>query len=443
MRRIFGDYAYSDDPRSTCWWNETCEMPAGDGDSPPDRVDVAIIGGGFTGLSAALRLAEEGTSVALFEAITLGWGASGRNGGFCCLGGSKAGDAELDARYGKDARLEYRRGEKAAVEHVAALIEQLDLDVDRHSNGETELAHRPKDMLALRRSAAAVRENYGVEAEVIEKPELERHGMNGGPFFGALSIPIGFGLNPRKYLAGLLKEARRRGARLFERMPVTRLDQDALGHLLQIAGGKVRADHVLIATNGYSCEDMPPWLAARYMPAQSNVLVTRPLSEEELAAQGWTTDQASYDTRNLLHYFRLMPDRRFLFGMRGTLLSSPTAEVRAQRKMRAEFEAMFPAWAHVESPYMWSGLVSLARNKLPYVGPVPKMESVWTAMCYHGNGVAMGSFSGTLAAEMILGRPADACPRIMRNALAQFPLGAARRALMPPLYAKLLIEDSC
>ncbi|MGD9294820.1 MAG: FAD-binding oxidoreductase, partial [Roseobacter sp.] len=203
----------------------------------------------------------------------------------------------------------------------------------------------------------------------------------------------------------------------------------------------VTARRIIVATNGYASENMPDWLAGRYMPAQSTVLVTRPLTPSELAAQGWTTDQMSYDSRNLLHYFRLMPDRRFLFGMRGGLRTGPTPEAVARRKVRADFEAMFPAWAGVESPNAWSGFVCLARNKLPFVGALPGMENAWTAMCYHGNGVAMGSYCGKLVADLVLEKENADCPAVMRRPLARFPFGAARRILMPPLYAALKLGD--
>ncbi|WP_083825494.1 FAD-dependent oxidoreductase [Roseobacter litoralis] len=102
---------------------------------------------------------------------------------------------------------------------------------------------------------------------------------------------------------------------------------------------------------------------------------------------------------------------------------------------------MFPAWTNVEAPNMWSGMVSLARNKLPYVGEIPASKGIWTAMCYHGNGVAMGSYAGKLVADMVLGRATGECPEVMCKPLTKFPLGRARRILMPPVYAQLMLQD--
>lgn len=177
------------------------------------------------------------------------------------------------------------------------------------------------------------------------------------------------------------------------------------------------------------------------MPGQSTVLVTRKLSESELSNQGWTSDQMSYDTRNLLHYFRLMPDRRFLFGMRGALHASPRAEAKARAKTRLHFERMFPAWSHVENSNSWSGFVNLARKKLPFVGALPSNNGIWAAMCYHGNGIAMGSYAGQMVADLVLNGNTPQYPEIIQRPLGKFPLGPARRLLMPPLYAGLTIRD--
>ena len=206
MKRIFSSYAYGAGPRAGCWWDETCDVQDFPKLETDIACDVAIVGAGFTGLNAALYLAEAGVNVVVIDAQNVGWGASGRNGGFCCLGGAKASDMMLDKRFGKDGRLAYRGVEKNAVAHVDALINWLGIDVDRHSVGETELAHRPRHMATLVASAERVAENYGVTPTLLEARELAGVGM-GGSFHGAMTIPVGFALNPRKYIAGLARAA--------------------------------------------------------------------------------------------------------------------------------------------------------------------------------------------------------------------------------------------
>ncbi|MAY86124.1 MAG: FAD-dependent oxidoreductase [Pseudooceanicola sp.] len=438
MKRIYPEYAYGAGPRSPCWWDETADAPYWPMLKGEDTVDVGIIGGGFTGVSAALHLARAGLSVAVIEANDPGWGASGRNGGFCCVGGSMVKDRALAARYGHETAAAYWQAEIDAVHLAESLINTLGIDCDRHSKGETQLAHRPRDMTRLRAKAEAMAGGTGPQPVLTEAADLESLGIS-GPFYGALTNPVGFGLNPRKYLFGLAKAAEEAGARFYRQSPVRRAVRSGNAWLLHSTRGSVRCAQVIVATNGYSSEAMPTWLAGRYMPAQSNVLVTRPLTQSELDSAGWTSDQVCYDTRGLLHYFRLMPDRRFLFGMRGGLMSSAEAEKRARARTRADFERMFPAWKNVESPNMWSGMVCLARNLTPFAGPVPDQPGMFAGLAYHGNGVAMGTYTGKLLAGLVQDR--DEVPQVMATRMEKFPLGPIRRLLMPPFYIARALAD--
>ncbi len=439
MTRIHHAGAYA--PLTGCYWQDSVAAPDWPVLEGCHRTEVAIIGGGFTGLSAAYHLARDGVGVTVLEAEAPGWGASGRNGGFCCLGGAKASDRALRARFGEDERRAYRRAERAAVDLVDGLLQHLDLEVDRHSEGETLLAHRRRDADGFTDEIAAIEADYGVTPQVLRKEELAQHGLN-GPFHGALTVPVGFGLNPRKYLFGLAEAAQAAGAHLHAHSAVTGMTRTGRRKQLRTANGTVTADTVIIATNGYSHEDLPPWMAARTMPMQSSAMVTRPLSRDEMAAQGWISAQMAYDTRNLLHYFRLMPNGRFLFGMRGGLRATPGAEARARAALRRDFDAMFPAWAHVEATHTWSGLVCLTRDLTPYIGPVPDLPGVFAGFAYHGNGVAMGSYAGALLADLVQEKTPDTpYPAPLRTPPARFPLGRLRLWLMQPAFWAFALRD--
>jgi len=441
MRRIYPDFAYSEAPRAGCWWDKTCDAPDREALKGEARADVVIIGAGFTGLSAALNLAQAGVKAVVLEAKRVGWGASGRNGGFCCLGGGMLEDAALDRKFGREGRKDWRSAEMAAIRLVEEFITNRGVDVDRHSQGETQLAHRPRDFDDMRRKRDYYAENYGVEARLTEARDLAAEGMTAG-FHGAVTVPIGFGLNPRKYVTALARAAEDAGAQIFHNSPVLRITRHGGGYVVSTPEGRIQNERVIIATNGYSSEDLPNWLAARYMPTQSSVIVTRPLTEAERAAQGWTSHQACYDSRHLLHYFRLMPDNRMLFGVRGGLLSTPGSEARALRRARADFEEMFPAWRHVETPHGWSGMVCIARNRMPFVGEVPQQPGMFAGLCYHGNGVAMASYSGALLADLVQRKaPSRLYPKPMRKPLARFELGRFRRVVMPFAYAGFALSD--
>ncbi|MCM2562861.1 FAD-binding oxidoreductase [Lutimaribacter sp. EGI FJ00015] len=443
MRRIFSDHAYGPAPVQGSYWaetvpDETLMRPPATGDL---RSDVAVIGAGFTGLSAALHLAKAGADVIVLDAQHPGWGASGRNGGFCCLGGAKADDALLRRRFGEPARADWRRTEADAIKLVDDLLQTHGINADTHSNGETLLAHSPAALREIETGSANVNRDYGVTPTLHDAKDLEGLGLS-GPFHGGITVPLGFGLNPRKYLSGLLKAAEAAGARVFGTSPVTSVTEGSDTHGLGLPKGRVLAKRLVLATNGYSSENVPDWMAARYMPAQSSVLVTRPLSEDEKQAAGWTSAQMAFDSRYLLHYFRLMPDGRFLFGRRGGLTSSAGADRAAIRTTRAHFDAMFPAWAKVETPYNWSGMVCLSAGLVPFCGPIPNMPGAFAGFAYHGNGVAMGSYAGALLADLALGKaPQRRYPRVMQGPAKRFPLGRFRRALMPAIYAAAGVRD--
>ncbi len=400
--------------------------------------DVAIVGAGFTGLSAALHLAEAGVDVVVLDAEHPGWGASGRNGGFACLGGAKASDWQIARRYGADGLAEFRQVQRSAIDLVADLLDRHAIDADRHSDGEVILAHRPRDMAHLSIAAMGIAAAYGVTPRLIPKSEMSAEGLVADGVHGALHLPIGFALNPQKYVLGLADAARRAGARIFGQSPVTKVTSGD-GHRLTTPCAEVRVKRLIIATNGYSSDNLPDWLAGRYLPVQSNVIVTRTLTEAEISA-GWNSDLMAYDSRNLLHYFRLLPERRFLFGMRGGIRSDADAQARMRKIIRRDFESMFPTWSRIETPYFWSGLACLARDLTPYVGPLGDRENAYTSIAYHGNGVAMASYSGALLAGLITGRP-PALPTVMKGPLRKYPVARWRRHLLRPAYAWYAIKD--
>ena len=194
---------------------------------------------------------------------------------------------------------------------------------------------------------------------------------------------------------------------------------------------------MLLATNAYSDEAVPRWIGGRLLPALSRMLITRPLTVDERAAQGWTGFDLASDTRNLLHYFRLLPDGRFLFGGRGGTDLSPAGLERAMATLRARFERMFPVFAHAEIERSWSGLVCLALRRVPYVGPIDRMPGGYAALAYHGNGVAFGSYAGRLVADLMAGVDGAArrVPRIVARPLRRFPLPLLRRIYLKAAYS--------
>ena len=436
MKRLYEPYAYSDDARADCFWQlPAYDWPRIDGDL---NTEVAVIGAGYTGLSAALHLAQAGAQVTVLDMQRPGWGASGRNGGFCCAGGAKMSPGTMAKRYGEAATTAYYAAERAAVDLVAELLDAHGIAAETHSDGELLLAHNAGHVAQLHHEAAEW-QALGLGAEIIPKEALAERGMSGAEFHGAMHLKLGFALNPALYAHGLALAAQTAGADIRADSPVTQIIPGGQGYVLDTPQGRITAQKLILATNGYSAEDVPDWLRGRYLPVQSNILVTRVLTDDERRAQGWTTDLMGYDTRHLLHYFRLLPDGRFLIGTRGNVAASAQGQDAMRAKTRADLARMFPAWAEVETPHFWSGLLCLTRRLTPYAGPLGDWDNAWTGLGYHGNGVAMGTWTGARLADMALGR-GDA-GKVHATPLARFPLGRARRLLLQGAYWTYQLQD--
>ena len=446
MTRLYEAAAYATGPESadgTNYWRTTVDpedTPSRTGDA---GCETAVIGAGVTGLNAALHLAREhGQDVIVLDAQDVGFGASGRAGGFCCLGGARLSEDAIEARLGTQEAARWFRAERAAVDLVAETLEREGIDADTHSDGETLLAHSPGNAKALRDGLAATERRYGLRPVYHDTGDLAARGMGGAGFHGGVTIPAGFALNPLKYTLGLAAAARGAGVDIRTQCPVTALDARTDGVTLTTPTGRITARRVIVATNGYSSDDLPVQLHDRFLPVQSSILVTRPITPGERAAQGWSSHQMCYDTRHLLHYFRLMPDGRMLFGLRGAVKAGPAAQSRARARARRDFDRMFPAWRTVETPHFWSGLLAFSRSFLPFAGRLDPDAPVFGALAYHGNGIAMGSLAGREIARIAVGEAGPgALPEATRAPMRRFGLGRYRRWSLAAAYPAYRIKD--
>ncbi len=394
--------------------------------------EVAIVGGGFTGLSAAIELARQGIDIRLLEAGPIGWGASGRNGGFACIGSHKLSYASMIKTYGLDETKSFYGAMRDSIDVVAGNCAEFGIDAWRNGQGEVTLAHRPNRFDELRADQDFLRKIFGDATDLLTQDELRQQGLSGPHFHGGLKGQHGFGVHPLNYLRGLAQAACKFGANLHPNSRVTRWEERGGRHHLYTDKGTVSAKRVLIATNGYTSETLSRYHAGRLLPALSNIIVTRELTEGEKREQGWTSSTMAYDSRNILHYFRLLPNNRFLFGGRGGTDSSSAAASSYRKQITTKFHHLFPAWSQVEITHFWRGFVCLSYDLVPYVGPLNDSKTVWTSLAYHGNGVAMGSWCGKAVAHMMTGKASNKeMPAVLTRRLAKFPLSMFR-----PLYLK-------
>lgn len=389
------------------WWEDSA--PALDADTTPlegdASCDIAIIGAGYTGLSAALRLAgTHNVDVRVVEAGEPGFGAAGRNGGFCCIPATKLSWTQVIRRVGVDEAKRFMASQIEAIETVRELLESHAIDADYAGHeGELLLAHSGWASLGLATEAKLLRDTFGFDVKRFMKSELPDIGADGPGFISGMLSPYGFGLHPLKYLRGLADAVVKAGVPIHAASPVTEIKQEREGYRLITPRGEIASNQVIVATNGYTNEAVIRDLAYRTLPVISSVLVTRPMTDAEYDAQGFSTRIMSYDSRNLLHYFRRLPDNRFLFGGRGGTDGSIEGLKASRQAIRETFDKYFPEWKNVETTHEWSGLACIMRNRQPFIGTIDWKKKMWGALGYHGNGVATGTWSGKMVADMAVG----------------------------------------
>ncbi len=379
--------------------------------------DLAIIGGGFTGLSAALHAAGAGLDVVLLEASRVGFGASGRNGGQVHPG-QRLDQDTLEAMLGRD---------RARVLWDLAL-ESVDLTLDlarRHApeagyvSGIIEADHKPRFVPHSHAYARKLREEYGYDKiRPLSREELRE--LVGSPAYHGGTLDMGGGhLHPLRYAFGLARAAAAAGARLFENSRVTKVAEgDPV--TLTTDRARIRARHLLWACNGY-LGHLEPRIAARVMPINNFIIATEPL--DEATARGLIRDNhAVADSKFVINYYRLSEDRRMLFGGGESYGYRFPADIAA--KVLKPMLEIYPQLRDVRIDYAWGGTLGITLKRLPHfarLGP-----NVLTASGYSGHGVALATLGGKLAAEALAGQ-AGRFDIMADLPSPRFPGGAALR----------------
>ena len=436
MSRIYEKPAYDTTIFPPSNWAQTINLPTTVTNHSGDfKSDIVIIGGGFTGLNAALELKEKfNQNVTVLDAGPIGWCASGRNGGFACMGGTKKTFQSLLKKFGHTQTTEVLNCQLEAVKQVKANLFNYDIDADKVDGGELLFAHSQKSVETIKNDATFMKNELNFESTFLEKEGLKKLGIASPEAYAGVLNPNSFGLNPLKYVIGLKKDFNF----IYE---TSVLDIKIYNGRISITttNGTICADKLIIATNGYSSDDIPSKLRGAYLPVLSSIIVTRPLTKEERERQGWTSQITSYDTRNLLHYVRLLPDNRFLFGARGGIKADQKAQLINQKKSRREFERMFPAWTDVKTEFYWSGLVCLTADFLPFIGPID--HNIFCSLGYHGNGVTTASLAGRQIAQIAMAESPNHLPGIYKRPLKKFPLPNFRRIALRLGYLGARTQD--
>lgn len=398
----------NNDYERRAYWHATMPVLHGRaGRQLPDTVDVAIVGGGYTGVAAARKLALQGAKAVLLEARTLGWGASTRNGGIVHPG-FKWGPQALTKRWGAATARAIYAESLEAVDFVFGLIRDNDIDAELRPSGWLELAWGPGHAAAFPEEAAALND-FGARARVVEKHQL-RTEIGTAAYHGGLAIDPGGVLHPGKWFAGLVGMAERAGADLHEATPVRSIRKQGDGRfVVETARGAILARDVLVATNGYT-DGAAPSVRRRIVPIGSYIIATEPLPED-LAQELSPTGRAYFDTKNFLSYWHVSADRRLIFGGRVSFLE--TSIDRTARLLFRRMLEVHPQVAGYRVAYSWGGNVAMTFDRMPHIG---RLGGIMHAVGYSGTGVLMSTYLGTRAAEWLGGGEAPALAKL------RFPL---------------------
>lgn len=383
------------------------------------QADVCILGAGYTGLSAALELAEAGYRVIVLEAERIGWGASGRNGGQAIVGYG----CEQDTLERLVGRADARRLFDFSREGMALMRDRIHRQAIACDwrDGHASVPIKPRQEQALKRWQAHMAEHYDYPMEWWDREQL-RAQLASDRYLGAIYDPLSGHLHPLEYAFGLARAALAAGVRIFEHSRVVRLERGA-APVLHTDAGRVRCEFAVLAGNAW-LRGVAPELESRIMPVGTYIGATAPLGEARARAL-IRNDMAVADVNWALDYFRLSRDHRLLFGGRASYSTLPPPNLRGT--MARRMRRVFPQLADVDIEYVWGGYVDISLNRAPHWGRLA--PNVYFAQGFSGHGVASTGLAGKVIADAIRGQAErlDAFARIPHR---PFPGGRLLRTPM-------------
>ena len=381
------------------YWHTTVQMPDDSNLTPlPEKVDVAILGGGFTGLSAARTLAKRGVKVAVLEANTIGWGASSRNGGMT-LTGLKPSMHTVIKQYGRDVARRLFQCSLDAVDTVEQVVREENIDCGFARRGHLLAANKPKQYATLQQEVEFMEKEFNHKVHIVPR-EQQRAEIGTDVYYGALVDEVSGGLNPAQYVVGLARAAEAAGATLHAGARVTSLRRPhgaGKKFIVETERGVVHAENVLVGTSGYT-GNVTKNLQRKIIPIGSFIIATEKLSDE-LANELSPKKRMIFDYKHYLNYFRLW-DNRMIFGGRAAFFpENPKTIRRSAEILQREMIAVYPQLKDTKIEYVWGGTLDFAFDMMTHVG---EMDGIYYSLGYAGHGVAMASHLGKTVAEAIM-----------------------------------------
>lgn len=383
------------------WWQ--AGAPVRTRASLPDSVDAAVVGGGYAGLSAALELARGGARVAVLEKSAMGDGASTRNGGMVSGGVNVGKGKHLADTLGPETTRRLLGDAARSYAFLEQLIERESIACNYEARGRFVGAHSPAAHASQKKKVGFLNQWCDAGAELIPR-ERQHEFINTGYYYGGMFIKRSGSLHPSRFHQGLLKACKNQGVLLGSDTPVTRIDRTTREFVVHFPGGGLRADHVVVATNGYTGPSTP-WHRRRVIPVGSYIIATEPLEKKYIRSL-FPTLACITDSQRNLAYFRPSPDhRRIVFGGRAGF---PGADVHAAvPRLYARMCEIFPTLAGVRISHAWTGNVAFTFDWLPHMGR--DQSGAYYCLGCNGSGVAMMTYLGHRTAQRILNPELPRC----------------------------------
>ena len=415
-------------PYPASYWSEhSGPPPSNSGRVIKDmQVDVAIIGSGYTGLSCALHLARDHNIKAhIIEANQTAWGCSGRNAGFILKSTGRKAYSSMISQWGNETAQGIYNEVSEGVETVNQLIAD-GIECDQQSNGYLRIAHKPSRIAELKAQAKLLRKEFNYQTEILSAGQIRAEYFDSKDAHGAIKFNDCYGINPLKLAWGYQKMAQKLGATIHTNSPVTEWETIANKQVLRTPQGNVTANKVIIATNGYTPNRFHFATNNRTLPVLSQIIVTKPLTEAQIEAANFITDNVVMDTRALKYYFRKLPDNRILFGGRGAISGKDADDPYFANRLLKVLSNSFPAVEELAIDYSWSGWISISLDDLPHIRQADEKGNVAYSLGYCGNGVSFAVQAGKRLAQWTAGQTLPYLPYFNTD-LPKFPFAQFRR----------------
>ncbi len=387
---------FTPDFKPTPYWWERVPRPILPETALPSAVDVAVIGSGYTGLSAALQTARGGRDTLVLDAEDAGFGCSTRNGGQISTSVKPSYEA-LAKRHGAETAFRIIKEGQNSLAWVADFVAGEKIDCDFRIAGRFHAAHNPAQYETLARRLAAQPKGLAVEAHMVSREEQRRE-LGTDAYFGGTVYARHASIDPGRFHQGMLERVLAAGARVIPRCAATAIERRSGGFRVTTARGSVIARNVVVATNGYTGR-LTPWLQRRVIPIGSYIIATEPIARETMARL-MPRNRIVSDTRKIVYYYRASPDgQRILFG--GRVSHNETDPLASGPKLHRAMTAIFPELAATRISHSWCGFVAYSFDELMHIG---ERDGLYYAMGYCGSGVGMAGYLGMRLGQQVLGR---------------------------------------